>query len=315
MVHKAGHIEDWYKDEGMGGSLEDSPDGKGIGDKWYLPDTKDDIPLIEDFPEEKKPSKKYDWLPGVWDYFTDDFLEDVGGVGDVLGDMEWGKIGINSLLNAPEQLLDLATFWPQMGYQGGKWFSGGDFDWPLYNKPWLPYEESNKYKIGKGMTAEEGSQEALETLAAFPLYRWLYNKAPKAAQSFASKWMPWVHGVSTQAASKPGAGLMKNLVRNMVWSPGTGWSLAKGLPLGAATAGLTSLLYSPPLGAKENYEGVYAQTPNYADQIRDNIDFPAPSPSLIQDSDPVIFDDYVSERLREPRDEQRGPGPWNEFRG
>ena len=41
------------------------------------------------------------------------------------------------------------------------------------------------------------------------------------------------------------------------------------------------------------------------------------------DRDPVIFDDYVSERMerrREPRvirsrDEQRGPGPWNEFRG
>ena len=119
MAHKAGHIEDWYKDEGMGGSWEDSPDGKGIGDTWYLPDTKDDIPLIEDFPEEKKPSTKYDWLPGVRDYFTDDFLEDVGGVGGVLGDMEWGKIGINSLLNAPEQLLDLATFWPHSHYTDG----------------------------------------------------------------------------------------------------------------------------------------------------------------------------------------------------
>jgi len=42
-----------------------------------------------------------------------------------------------------------------------------------------------------------------------------------------------------------------------------------------------------------------------------------------RDSDPVVFDDYVSERMerrREPRvirsqDEQRGPGPWNEFEG
>ena len=33
------------------------------------------------------------------------------------------------------------------------------------------------------------------------------------------------------------------------------------------------------------------------------------------DSDPVIFDEYVSERIREPRDERRGPGPWNEFEG
>jgi hypothetical protein len=303
MAHKAGHIEDWYKDKGMGGSWEDSPDGKGIGDTWYLPDTKDDIPLIEDFPEEKKPSKKYDWLPGVWDYFTDDFLEDVGGVGDVLGDMEWGKIGINSLLNAPEQLLDLATFWPQMGYQGGKWFSGGDFDWPLYNKPWLPYEESNKYKIGKGMTAEEGSQEALETLAAFPLYRWLYNKAPKAAQSFASKWMPWVHGVSTQAASKPGSGLMKNLARNMVWSPGTGWSLAKGLPLGAATAGLTTLLYSPPAGARSDI-GEDREWEPWMEHSTSRFDLD--NPNEMKNFEP---------RVIRSQDKQRGPGPWNEFKG
>ena len=33
------------------------------------------------------------------------------------------------------------------------------------------------------------------------------------------------------------------------------------------------------------------------------------------DRDPVIFDEYVSERIREPRDERRGPGPWNEFEG
>ena len=37
-----------------------------------------------------------------------------------------------------------------------------------------------------------------------------------------------------------------------------------------------------------------------------------------RDSDPVTFDPYIQERMdriREPRDEQRGPGPWNEFRG
>jgi hypothetical protein len=34
-----------------------------------------------------------------------------------------------------------------------------------------------------------------------------------------------------------------------------------------------------------------------------------------RDSDPVVFDDYVSERIRKPRAERRGPGPWNEFEG
>ena len=37
-----------------------------------------------------------------------------------------------------------------------------------------------------------------------------------------------------------------------------------------------------------------------------------------RDSDPVTFDPYIQERMqniREPRDERRGPGPWNEFKG
>ena len=36
------------------------------------------------------------------------------------------------------------------------------------------------------------------------------------------------------------------------------------------------------------------------------------------DRDPVTFDPYIQERMqniREPRDERRGPGPWNEFKG
>ena len=37
-----------------------------------------------------------------------------------------------------------------------------------------------------------------------------------------------------------------------------------------------------------------------------------------RDSDPVTFDPYIQERMNrmeEPQDERRGPGPWNEFRG
>ena len=83
----------------------------------------------------------------------------------------------------------------------------------------------------------------------------------------------------------------------------------------AGGAGIGTLLYSGPLGAKEEYEGVYAQPPNYADQIRDNIDFSAPSPSLIPDSDPVIYDDYMQEKIQNFRPTPRGPGPWNEFEG
>jgi hypothetical protein len=37
-----------------------------------------------------------------------------------------------------------------------------------------------------------------------------------------------------------------------------------------------------------------------------------------RDSDPVTFDPYIQERMNrmeEPQDERRGPGPWNEFKG
>jgi len=36
------------------------------------------------------------------------------------------------------------------------------------------------------------------------------------------------------------------------------------------------------------------------------------------DRDPVTFDPYIQERMNRmeaPRDDRRGPGPWNEFRG
>ena len=33
-----------------------------------------------------------------------------------------------------------------------------------------------------------------------------------------------------------------------------------------------------------------------------------------RDSDPVTFDPYIQERIQAPRDDRRGPGPWNEFR-
>jgi hypothetical protein len=103
---------------------------------------------------------------------------------------------------------------------------------------------------------------------------------------------------------------------NLAKAPWKYWRGPAQLALGTGTAaGLGTLLHSgPAYGALDDEAGMNYRG-SYADQIRDNIDFPAPSPSLIQDSDPVIFDDYVSERLREPRDERRGPGPWNEFEG
>jgi len=338
MAHEAGHIEDWYKNQGMGGSWEDSPDGKGMGDTWFLPDipdTKDEIPLIEDFPIENEPPGKFDWLPGVRDYITDDLLDDLqwgaSKTFDTVTDMEWDKIIANSVLNSPEMLKDLAWFWPQMGMEGIDVLRGGEFDWPLKNKPWIPYEKSNKYKEGEGMLAEEIAMEVGSGLGAFQLYKLLYDRAPEMARTIARKWMPWTHGISTSFGSdlknyyrkmKEPIKLTKSVpakflsqIKNALWSPGTGGALWRAPLTAAGGAGIGTLLYSGPLGAKEEYEGVYAQPPNYADQIRDHIDFSTRSPSLIPDSDPVIYDDFMQEKIQNFKPTPRGPGPWNEFEG
>jgi hypothetical protein len=347
MAHEAGHIEDWYKEKGMGGSWEeDSPDVKGMGDKWYLPDIpeiKDEIPLIENFPIENEPPGKFDWLPGVGEYITDDLWGDVkGGASttfDTVTDMEWDKIIANSVLNSPEMLLDLATFWPQAGMEGIKMWQDKDLPphkkrelkWMLENKPVIPYEESNKYKEGKGTAAERGVQELGEFVGATQLYRLLYDRAPEMARTIARNWMPWTHGVSTSFGSdlknyyrkikkpiqltKSAPAKVLGHIKNALWSPGTGGALWRAPFSAAAGAGIGTLLHSgPAYGALDDEAGMNYQG-SYADRIRDNIDFSSPSPSLIQDRDPAVFDDYVSERIQAPQDERRGPGPWNEFKG
>ena len=340
MAHKAGHIEDWYKDQGMGGSWEDSPDAKGIGDSWDLPDEKDEqdssgLPYEEYLDLEKEEIGKFDWFPGVRDYITDDLLDDLQWGGsktfDTVTDMEWDKIIANSVLNSPEMLKDLAWFWPQMGMEGLDVLRGGKFDWPLKNKPWIPYEKSNKYKEGEGMLAEEIAMEVGSGLGAFQLYNLLYDRAPEMAKTVARKWMPWTHGISTTFGSdlknyyrkikkpikltKGAPQKVLSSIKNALWSPGTARSLGQGAVTGGIGTFLSTLLHSKPAyGALDdpggpNYQG------SYADQIRDNIDFSARSPSLIPDSDPVIYDDYMQEKIQNFKPTPKGPGPWNEFEG
>jgi len=68
------------------------------------------------------------------------------------------------------------------------------------------------------------------------------------------------------------------------------------------------MLAAPTVGMAGATDKAYAEPLGTEDLIR----------SWRADSDPAVFDEYVSERIqdiREPRDEQRGPGPWNEFEG
>ena len=104
-------------------------------------------------------------------------------------------------------------------------------------------------------------------------------------------------------------------------------SLSKAIePWGAAPTGkwqkIKNLWKSANMPSKETSKqwAINAGLPLIAHQMFGNqgstgIDVMASEIPDSWDSDPVIFDEYVSERIREPRDERRGPGPWNEFEG
>ena len=208
----------------------------------------------------------------------------------------------------------------------------------------IPYDEEqvNKHVM-------EGIEFIPESLLAGKGFKELYNRSPEGVRTFLRNFYPSARNLTTSFGSdlqnyirkhgikmdamkdwmKPEGstyrGKIKSIKPKLSWgtkaanlakAPWKYWRGPAQLALGTGTAaGLGTLLHSgPAYGALDDEAGMNYRG-SYADQIRDNIDFPAPSPSLIQDSDPVIFDDYVSERLREPRDERRGPGPWNEFEG
>ena len=113
----------------------------------------------------------------------------------------------------------------------------------------------------------------------------------------------------------------KNFIKNFAKNAFGGWGGSlKRAPftstlMGAPTASISTLLHSgPAYGALDDPAGMNYQG-SYADQIRDNIDFSVPSPSLIQDRDPVVFDDVMTEKIQNFKPTPRGPGPWNDFKG
>ena len=215
---------------------------------------------------------------------------DIPKIPGAIGDMEWDKILKNAAINTPEMLLDLATFAPQAGYQVGKGLTGGEPEWFLKNRPYFEYEDRN--------TAERVAEETLAGAGAIPLYKALYKRAKSfpLAQKFIRNWMPFMH----QAYQKPPPGT--NWLKNLA---GVGArSVGQGLLFGAPAAGLTTLLYSPPLNAGE------------ANMFQE----PAWEPWMEHSTSRFDLDNPNEMRNFKPRvvrsqDEQRGPGPWNEFRG
>ena len=131
----------------------------------------------------------------------------------------------------------------------------------------------------------------------------LVSKLPNRIKSTIGQVLPWLSGQGTffpKYMGKPTKFWSDKLghLKNRKWNPFTTKpSTYRNFMLAAPTvgmAGATDKAYAEPLGTE--------------DLIR----------SWRADSDPAVFDEYVSERIqdiREPRDEQHGPGPWNEFEG
>jgi len=290
--------------------------------------------------------KATDWLRYQTKYNIPSMWKDADMSG-ILSEIP--KLIPNAITGTPEWAKDWATllprligeyYWPEGDEPDlmGELFQGFD------TSNIIPYDEEqvNKHVM-------EGIEFIPESLLAGKGFKELYNRSPEGVRTFLRNFYPSARNLTTSFGSdlqnyirkhgikmdamkdwmKPEGstyrGKIKSIKPKLSWgtkaanlakAPWKYWRGPAQLALGTGTAaGLGTLLHSgPAYGALDDEAGMNYRG-SYADQIRDNIDFPAPSPSLIQDSDPVIFDDYVSERLREPRDEQRGPGPWNEFEG
>ena len=92
-----------------------------------------------------------------------------------------------------------------------------------------------------------------------------HNKLPTKWASRLAKWAPSVHSMSGLGNTSKGKNFIKNFAKNTFG--GWGGSLKRApftsALLGSPTAFLSTLFYSPPLGAEEEYEGVYSKKPKF----------------------------------------------------
>ena len=124
------------------------------------------------------------------------------------------------------------------------------------------------------------------------------------AQKFIRNWMPFMH----QAYKKPPAG--KHWLKNLLGTSARG--LGQSALFGAPAAGLTTLLYSPPLNAGE---ADMFQEPAWEPWMEHSTSkFDLGNPNEMRNVGPNDWE--ARNRRVEPRKrEPSGPGPWNEFEG
>ena len=363
MAHKAGHIEDWYKDEGMGGSWEDSPDGKGIGDTWFLPDEKEDSSSFSDldFPEESNEWKN--WVAAD-NWYTDPlFYKGLGNFAKTVGKDYWNTVmgsmgGISDFIPGVNILKPGKFFYNRMFRDEDRMKSDPTFDE-------ISDEEMEFFKndplMGSLLESMTEDGEFSEEDAILGMKMMAFQDAPLGA-----KFGIGIKDIAPQFLKAAGNEIFQpSLVSDLnPYAEGFGkarmW--ANILPqvaniyatrgTGSPIAGMTTLMGKLPSKMRSRIQQTLPVTtgaPNMWRKWGRNVALSTPTNPMFPfsmkiggneaeaaeiltnpdydpvfgDRDPVIFDDYVSERIqdiREPRvirsqDERRGPGPWNEFKG
>ena len=239
-----------------------------------------------------------------------------------------GKASINEFLEMDDN--DAVKFFRELDDKPGiDWLQGGETEGAFkdFLNTWITpsnVSADNRYKdVGNALrtTANLAPLLPLSWVAApnvmskIPVLKHtaklgipnMVNKLPKGMQDVITQFIPSLSGKGTVWPK-----------RSFHSRPSTGNPLTWGRPLQRDWTKLSQ----PSTFRNALIAGI--TNPTVLEQVKNR------APGLIStghtaeydpvfgDRDPVIFDDYVSERMqniREPRDEQRGPGPWNEFEG
>jgi len=229
---------------------------------------------------------------------------------EILSNLEYRNIIANSVLNTPDMLADMLSTGVQLGsdvitgYKNNDILSGLDLGYLEENvimPEFAEFKYDDKFKRGEKDLEMVGSG-----IMAFPLYKYLKGKLPQLAQKALAAWAPYTDKV---AHSKNTGNFFKNLFTGM-----GGRTFPQLAATTGATAGIGTLLYSGPAGADtdiEPFEGVYATNNN------NNFTY-NPNPNIntgIQNSDPVIFDSYMQDKLDNFEPRPKAPGPRNNYQG
>ena len=227
---------------------------------------------------------------------------------EILSDLEYKKIIANSVLNTPDMLLDMLSTGIQLGsdvitgYKNNDILSGLDLGFFEENVI-MPEIDELQYddKFAEGEKALEATGAGI---MAFPLYKYLKGKLPKIAQKALAAYAPYTDKVAT---SKNAGNFIKNLFTGL-----GGRTIPQLLGTTGLTAGLGTLFYSgPAYGALDDPGGM-----NYQDSSNNFTYNPNANINTgIQNSDPVIFDSYMQDKIDNFEPRPKAPGPRNNYQG